>query len=288
MPNQRTPNNPIFSISFSKGTADQHRLPLNHVLESLAEIAKMIREVGIQVQRANGVENPDGDFGIELLAGRNGEAFYASSVGAQAAITRDVRNGVETMSRIFAVTDTVEKKRVRPVDNFGEPVLRRLALVGKIQEKDNTELKMQLVSGRKKPQETRFSATGVAALRAMNTAELAIEAVTLYGKLQRLTDFSANDEGTYFWGEVREDSGKIWRVRFKIADLQRAQRLFTRQVMLAGDAAYFKTRSPRLDATDIREEKPRDYMAALQRLQKNYGPVFKKENAQDVLNELRG
>ena len=119
MPVDRVNTNPVFSIVFSKGTADKHRLPLAHVLETLTEIAKMIREVGIQVQRANGVENPDGDFGIELLAGETGGAFYASSVKAQAAVTRDVKNGLETITRIFNVTNTVEKKQGHSVDGFG-------------------------------------------------------------------------------------------------------------------------------------------------------------------------
>lgn len=288
MPGGLTAKNPVFSIVFSKGTADQHRLPLAHVLESLTEIAKMIREVGIQVQRANGAENPDGDFGIELLAGERGGAFYASSVMAQAAVTRDVKNGLETLGKIFAVTDTVEKRAVRAIDNFGEPILRRLALVGKIQEKDKTELKMQLVSSRRKPQETRFSAKGIETLRAMSAAELAIESVSLYGKLKRLSDYSEDDEGQFFWGQLREDSGKIWRIRFRSRDLSKAQKLFTRQVMISGDASYFKTRSPRVDAADIREEKPRDYLAAMERFQKTYGPVFKKANSQEIMNDLRG
>lgn len=288
MPDQIKPTNPVFSVVFSKGTADQHRLPLAHVLESLSEIAKMIREVGIQVQRANGVENPDGDFGIELLAGEKGGAFYASSVRAEAVITRDIKNGVETMTRIFAVTNTVENKRVRSVDAYGEPVLRRLAAVGKIQEQDRTEMRMHLVSPRRKPQETRFSADGVAALREMSTAELEIEAVTLYGKLQRLSDYSESDEGSSFWGNIREDNGKIWRARFKMGDLDRVQKLFTRQIIASGNAAYFKTRSPRLDVSDIREEKPRNYLVAMERFQKNYGSVFKKEKTKDILDELRG
>jgi hypothetical protein len=288
MPKSRKNANPVFSIVFSKGTADQHRLPLAHVLETLGEIAKMIREVGIQVQRANGAEHPDGDFGIELLAGETGGAFFASSVKAQAAVTRDVKNGLETINRIFQVTDTIEKKVVRSVDNFGEPVLRRLALVGKIQEKDSTELRMELVSGSRKPKETRFSAVGAAALREMTKAELAIESLTLYGKLQRLTDSSEEDEGDHFWGQIREDNGKVWRVRFNNADLQNVQRLFTKQVMVSGNAAYFKTRSPRLDAAEIGEEKPRDYMAALARLQRNYGKVFGGESSQAVLDDLRG
>lgn len=288
MPNVPTMSSPVFSIVFSKGTADQHRLPLAHVLESLMEIAKMIREVGVQVQRANGVENPDGDFGIELLAGEKGGAFYASSVMAQAAVTRDVKNGLETLGKIFSVTDTVEKKTVHSVDNFGEPILRRLAVVGKIQEKDNTELKMLLVSNRRKPRETKFSAVGIAALRGMSAAELAIEGVSLYGKLQRLSDYSDNDEGQFFWGELREDSGKIWRIRFRNSELSQVQKLFTKQVMIDGDASYFKTRSPRVDASKIREEKPRDYVAAMARFQKTYGPVFRKTSSQEIMNELRG
>ena len=247
----------------------------------------MIREVGIQVQKANGVENPDGDFGIELLAGETGGAFYASSVKAQAAVTRDVRNGVETLNRIFEITDRVEKKSVRSVDSFGEPVLRRLALVGKIQEKDSTELSMQLVAGRQKTKEARFSAKGVATLKALDAAELAIEAVTLYGKLQRLTDFSEADQGSHLWGQIREDGGKVWAVRFDADDLQRVQKLFTKQVVVSGNAAYFKTRRPRLNVADIKEEKPRDYLAAFQHFQKNYGPVFKGKSPQDVLEDSR-
>lgn len=287
MPNRQTPTNPVFSIVFSKGTADQHRLPLSHVLESLTEIAKMIREVGIQVQKANGVENPDGDFGIELLAGETGGAFHASSVKAQAAVTRDIRNGVETLNRIFELTDKVEKKSVRSVDSFGEPVLRRLALVGKIQEKDSTELSMQLVAGRQKAKEARFSAKGVATLKALDAAELTIEAVTLYGKLQRLTDFSDADQGSHFWGQIREDGGKVWAVRFDADDLQRVQKLFTKQVVVFGNASYFKTRRPRLSVADIKEEKPRDYLAAFQQFQKNYGPVFKGKSPEDVLEDSR-
>ncbi|MGC2636418.1 MAG: hypothetical protein WA294_04520 [Acidobacteriaceae bacterium] len=288
MPKLRNKTNPIFSIVFSKGTADKHRLPLAHVLETLGEIAKMIREVGIQVQRANGVESPDGDFGIELLAGETGGAFFASSVKANAEVTRDVKNGLETINRIFKVTDTVEKKTVHGVDNFGEPVLRRLALVGKIQEKDRTELKMELVSGNRKSKETHFSAVGAAAIREMNAAELAIESLTLYGKLQRLADFSETDEGHYFWGQIREDGGKVWRVRFSKADLPKVQKLFTKQVMVSGNAAYFKTRSPKLIASQMSEEKPRNFMAALERLQRNYGKLFGEEGSQAILDDLRG
>ena len=46
---ERIDNSPIFSIVFKRGMADKHRLPLGHVIATLNEIEKMIREVGIQV-----------------------------------------------------------------------------------------------------------------------------------------------------------------------------------------------------------------------------------------------
>src|SRR6185437_7159949 len=77
---KRIEENPTFSIVFKKGKANQNRLPLGHVLSTLREIEAMIREVGQRVQQANGTEAPDGDFGIELLANKDGVAFKKGSV----------------------------------------------------------------------------------------------------------------------------------------------------------------------------------------------------------------
>jgi hypothetical protein len=70
----------IFSVVFDKGEAAKHRLPLSHVISSLRELDLLIRELGQKIQRANGVRNPDGDFGIELLA-TSGFELVTISVG---------------------------------------------------------------------------------------------------------------------------------------------------------------------------------------------------------------
>jgi hypothetical protein len=279
---------PIFSIVFTKGMAERHRLPLSHVLATLTEIDKMIREVGIQIQRAAGVERADGDFGVELLAGDKGIAFGKGSVRTQAVITRDVKNGVQTLGKIIEITDTVERKKVQSVDAYGEPVLRRLKQVGKIQEQDKTVMALHLVSGRGKPREANFSEVGAQVIRELQSSELAIESVTLYGKLKRLTDYSDGDEGRHFWGELKEDSGREWRIRFKNDDLPRVHKMFTKQVIVTGDATYFKVKKPRINVRSIQEEKRRDYGAALARFQKNYSGVFRNSNPQDILSDIRG
>src|SRR5579872_3050863 len=136
----------IFSIVFRDGIANQNRLPLSHVLDTLRELDQMVKEVGRKIQRDNGVENPDGDFGIELLAGSTGIAFRRGSVKASAAITRDVENGVRTVQTVIGTTALVEKRDVASVDEYGEPVFRRLSKIVPIQEQDGTKLRLQLTN----------------------------------------------------------------------------------------------------------------------------------------------
>lgn len=280
--------NPTFSIVFKKGKANQNRLPLGHVLSTLREIEGMIREVGQRVQQENGAVEADGDFGIELLANKDGIAFKKGSVVAEAVLTRDLKNGLETIGKIMDLTDSVEKKALRAVDQNGEAVLRRLTTISKYQEKDKTELHLGLDVEQKHVKQTVLSQKGIHVLRELGKAELEVEAITLYGKLKKLADFSVEDEPKYFWGELREDSGSEWRVRFHISDLSRVQKLFTRQVVIAGNATYFKTKNPRVDARDIAEEKPRNYLAAFDNFRKGYREVFGDMDPADLIKDARG
>lgn len=137
-------------------------------------------------------------------------------------------------------------------------------------------------------QQSNFSSRGIEALRELGKAELQVEGVTVYGMLKKLAYFSDDEEGRFFWGELREDNGNDWRVRFHINDLQRVQKLFTKQVVLAGDATHFKTKSPRIDAREITEEKARDYLAAYDNFQREYSGVFGDEDPTTIVEEVRG
>jgi hypothetical protein len=285
---KRITDNPTFSIVFKKGKARQNRLPISHVLSTLREIDALIREVGQRVQAANGAESTDGDFGIELLASGEGIAFHKGSVAAEAVLTRDLTNGIETIGKIMDLTDSVERKAVKSVDQNGEAVLRRLTVISKYQERDKTELHFNLDVRQIPVKQAILSQKGLHVLRELGKAELEVEAITLYGKLKRLTDFSMDDEAKHFWGELREDSGAEWRIRFHISDLEKVQKLFTKQVVIAGNATYFKTKNPRVDAHDIALEKPRNYLAAFDRFRKEYKDVFGDTEPFDLLNDARG
>ena len=283
-----TPEPVVFHIEFQKGKASRNRLPLNHVIATLQELDLMVREVGKKIQRDNGVENPDGDFGIDLLAGTTGIAFSKGSLKAAAAATKDIDNAMRAIKYVIDTTATVEKKKVTAVDEYGAPIVRRLTRIGDIQEKDQTELQLRLAREGKITDKARFSEHGVKMLRAMSGSDLGIQSVTVYGKLKKLADYSKDEDQSSIWGELEDDSGEIWRVSFRDADLKLIQRLFTKQVVIHGDANYFKTKTPRLDVTKIKEDAPRHYLRGFNNFRKNYRTIFGDRDPQQILKDIRG
>jgi hypothetical protein len=106
-------SDPIFIMKFDHGLADRHRLPLAHVLSVLNEVRQMNVSVGKDVQRRRGIPEPSGDFGLELLAGRDGVVFKKGSVQAQVALTRDVNNGVFAADSVLSIVQKLGRMRVR-------------------------------------------------------------------------------------------------------------------------------------------------------------------------------
>jgi hypothetical protein len=283
----RKTNETIFSIIFRKGRAERNRLPLSHVLSTLREIDAMIREVGRKVQQEAGVESPDGDFGVELLAGSGGLAFQKGSVKTASAVTKDIPNAVETLRRIIRTTGEIETKKTVSIDEFRAPVAKRLATISPWQQQDRTELDIQLAERGKISERTRFSEKGILAIQSMGQSQFAVESVTLYGKLRGLTDRSKTEKEDDIWGELIEDNGNTWRIKFIPTDLDKAKALFTRQVVIFGDATHFKTKDPRVDVKTIEEDKERDYVSAFNHFAKSYESIFGDREPEDILKDIR-
>jgi len=278
----------VFTIVFAKGLATRNRLPLDHVISTLRELDLMIRDVGKRIQRDKGIENPNADFGIELLAGPRGLAFLKGSVKAKAAPTRDVDNAIEAINRVIQTTNLLEKKGSVSVDEYGAPVLRRLFVITKLQEKDKTELHLELKARGKPPKKGTFSETGMQTVKRMAAAEFQIDGLTVYGKLKGLSDRSRVEEDDDIWGELVEENGNIWRIKFMPGDVEKAKKLFTRQVVANGNASYFKANTPRLDVETIDLDTPRDYLKGFDNFSSNYETVFGDEDPQDIMNDIRG
>lgn len=278
----------VFSIIFKKGLADTNRLPLSHVIKTLQQIEQMIRDVGRQIQRDAGVESPDGDFGIALLAGKSGLAFKKGSYKTAATMTRDVANGILAINALINTTDALEHKVPMVANEHSEQILRRLPRISEIQEEDNTELHLSLSENSHVVNHAKLGQKGRETLRRLETVEVGLEGLTLYGKLRELKDISRSDETSgYFWGELLEDNGRTWRVRFRDSAQAKVLGLFRKQVSVVGDATYFRTKTPRVDVSEIEEETFPDYVTAFDEFRDAYADIFQDRETEEILDDIR-
>ncbi|HLH08942.1 MAG TPA: hypothetical protein VKW78_17005 [Terriglobales bacterium] len=279
-----------FTISLSKGLANRKRLPLQHVISVLKEIQDAARDAGKRIQKERGIEQPTGDFGIELLAGPTGLAFQEGSVIAEAAITRDVANGIDALRSVMETMSLLERKRPAAIRHGGETIVRRLATIAEIQKTDATELEITLnAPGKKKPEVSRFGAAGIATTEKISAAESMVSGITLYGRLRELRDRSKKESGgRSFWGELLTDNREIWRVQFSSKDEKHVIPLFRKRVAITGDATYYRANYPKIKVNTIDRDTERDYDAAFQRLYGLDKDVYGDEDFGNLMAEIRG
>ncbi len=122
----------VFTLTFSGGLADRNRLPFDQVLKTLQEFQEMVREVGKRIQREGGLEEADGDFGLEIVAANSGSAFKKGSVKATAVATRDVENAARTFGVILRRAQQYARRPVAddPVNGI---IARRMFTMAKLQ-----------------------------------------------------------------------------------------------------------------------------------------------------------
>lgn len=278
----------LFTIIFRKGLADRKRLPMAHVIRTLQEVDELIREVGRQVQKERGIENPTGDFGIELLAGRSGMVFRPGSLQAEAAVTRDIESAEIAVMRVMATADLLEKKQPGSIEPAHALIIRRFARISGFQREDKTELRLEWRKVGQRTKTAKFSEAGIETIDSISGVGFTVESITLYGKLRELKDRTKIDEeGKHFWGELVADNGEVWRIFFSTSDLPQVLPLFRKQVAVTGDATYFKANNPRLIAERIVADPERDYLAAFDKHRGSDAELFGDTDVQELLKELR-
>lgn len=288
MPTQT--DNTTFTLVFRKGLADRNRLPIEQVIKTLQEFQEMIREVGRHVQRRNGVENPDGDFGIELLASERGFVFRKGSLKTPAAATRDLANAQETLNLIYSNVRSFAKPVVTQQEDPTEAAIaRRMYRIGGIQREARTELAVVLKFPEQRAKTATLTEAAMINLETAAEPQMRIGGVTLYGRLRQLNDRSKEEDGgAHFWGELHTDSHEKWRLRFRSGDVDRVTPMFRNQVMVTGEATYFPAKSPRLDVSLIDIDHPRDYLNAFAEMNAAGIAMFGDMDSSELIKELYG
>jgi len=275
-------NETVLSIKLQKGLADRKRLPLVHVISVLEEVSQMIAEVGRDLQRQKGIPSPTGEFGLEILAGSKGLLFLPGSLQAHLAITQDVQTGILAAQRVVRTVRLMEEDKFPPAEDeeINAHIVRRLNRIARIQELDKIEMHLAVkVPGYPKSMEATFGTTAVALARSLQAPTFRMEEMTLYGKLFELTDRSTSEEeeGKFFWGELRRENGETWRVQFRASDVNVVTGLFRKQVAITGTAFYYRVASPKLVAEKIEADPERDFETAFEDLQGCYKDIYKAD-----------
>jgi hypothetical protein len=282
-------DSPVFTVQLQKGLADRKRLPLGDVITVLEEVRQMVADIGREIQRDLGIEKPTGDFGLELLAGRDGILFAPGSVQAHIAITSNIDTGVLAAQRVVSTINSLSNKETTIATDAERNVVRRLNRINKIRERDKTELHLVLQRpGKHKPTEATFGAAAAATAWSLQAPVFEMEGTTIFGKLYELKDTDPEDEGTRgFWGELRRETGETWRIQFAAESAEKVTGLFRKQVAVTGTAKYYRIAAPKLVASDIAPDQERDYEKVFDELygcdRKVYGDDFQK-----ALKEMRG
>src|SRR5205807_2688649 len=92
----------------------------------------------------------------ELLTGETGIAFLKGSVKAKAVPTRDIETAVEAFEHVINTANRMEKKGPGSVDENDVPIVRRFANITKVQERDYTELHLEVKQPGKQPRKACF------------------------------------------------------------------------------------------------------------------------------------
>lgn len=282
---------PVFTIKFTEGLAARRRLPLSHVLETLKQVAETIRDVGKRIQQEKGVENPTGDFGIELLAGRGGIAFREGSLYANAAITRDIENGIAAVREVLGTLDVLKKKRPTISGEARITALRGIAKIAAAQRKTRTVLTMRLHgNAAERGRSAKVDERALETLRAMESNTESVEGITVFGRLRQLTDRAAADSpgGMKMWGEIQADDGEKWRVKFSPQQYSGILSLFGKQVEARGTATYYQTKTPRLQPEYVAPDEPRDYVAAFDEIVGSERELYGHDSTESLIAEARG
>lgn len=281
--------NTAFTLVFRKGLAERNRLPIQQVIKTLQEFQEMIREVGQQVQRRNGVENADGDFGIELVASATGLVFRKGSLKANAAATRDLANAQETLTLIYSNVRSYSKPVAMQMEPASAVIARRMYKIGELQREAKTELAVVVRISEQRTKTATLTERAIANLETVNAPQMRVGGITLFGRLRQLNDRSKEDDGgKYFWGELHTDAHERWRLRFPSGDVGRITAMFRRQVVVTGNATYFGAQRPRLDVSTIFPDPHRNYLEAFAELSAAGNALFGDADSNDLLKELHG
>jgi hypothetical protein len=116
---------------------------------------------------------------------------------------------------------------------------------------------------------------------------LAVEGVSVRGFLFGLEDRPSDREKRFFSGELMDEAGKAWSIRFNVQLADEARSLWRKSVELVGRARYSKMRRPVLYVEHGQMLAAGAWKEALTRHRGNWRRLYQGMSMDDILRDLR-
>ena len=185
------------------------------------------------------------------------------------------------------------KSLAQPESNSTEArIVRRLNKVARIHKADKIDTCFSLQRpDQAQTQNAVFSEPAISHANTLTEEEFIEESITVFGKLFKLEDPDVEDEGGKdVRGELRHDTGDLWRVQFHDADRADVTNAFGKQVALTGTVTYYRVASPKIliDRDGIEIDAGRDYDTAFDELFGCDKDLYGGSDLETILEEIRG
>lgn len=276
---------PKLRIALTGGRAEQNRAPVDDLVLLLQEVQALVLAFGRQ--RA-GAEVPEAIVRSSCQLEVVGLSFGSIAPELELAYFVDQEpnaiglSALEDTCRVFSAlrTETV------PALSLAPSVVDHIERVTELLDRGYSRI------------ETTFNyngqhLTGVvdhelrAYLVADEASALAVEDVSVRGLLFGLKDRPSERQKHFFSGDLLDEAGQTWGVRFRLAFADEARGLWRKPVELTGTARYSKIRRPVLFVERAAIAPETSWQAILSRVQGSWRGLYEGMSLDDILRELR-
>ncbi len=269
-------------MSLKGGKAEEHRAPVRDFVQLLLETQELVLDLG---RHFYGTEVPEEV--IEKSCQVNIVGLSYGSVIPELELDDLNAIGLKAFEEACRAFSVLRDPAIAPVSVLGPEAISRIGRMGTLLDHGYSHIEVAYVQDG----QTLLTGTLDQELRGKILEEhgltIHVEGVTVQGLLYQLEDRPSAREKTSFNAELLDEAGKIWSVRFKQGDVERARQLWKRPVQLTGTASYSPVRRPLLLADGAEPVTAESWEQAIARYRGAWKDLYRGMSFDEIVEGLR-
>lgn len=277
---------PTIRISLKGGRAAQNRAPVEDLIVLLHELQALTVDIGKQLS--------GGDVPEEVITKSCALDIVGLSYGSLTPVLELAyftesdpnpigRRAVEEVCRAFSV---LRDPDAYPVTHLTSTAVEHIDRMARLLDRG-----YEAIESTCEYDDVRVTGTIDAELRAALIADqvggVTVDGVTVRGILYGLQDRPREREKEFFKGELSDEAGQAWAVRFPRESVDLARQFWRTRVELTGQARYTRVRRPVLFVSGGKAVHPEDWQTVLRQQRGAWRELFAGEPFDRIVDDLR-